>query len=1037
MKTMTNPAPIASRALATTLAALCVAPIASAQSTDADALRRLREENAALRKQLAEFQASKAPAPAAAASTPATAGRTPTATATSTGATTNPEGVTVLSPFQVNTDKDYGYLKTNSITATRIGSDIQSTPLGISIFGSEFIQDTNMQSITDILRYTAAGSGDNNFAMQRPANSATPVGQFTNRGFQVNTLLRNGTQRYTSFNLDNTERVEFVKGPAALFFGQGAPGGVINYVLKDPEFGRPSTSITHTSGSDQKRKVVVDSNQELSRKAALRIIGSWENSAGERRWDYKKNNNVTGAIKIVPFDSKKLTLTFRAEWLDQKYANTRNQDWLYPDGWFQAYANPTSALIAAAGLTSNADPVTAYRNRIVNPGGQATWGNDMRTASGDLGAPTYTRVIRGAYYQDSNNRRIHDEAFSFNARGAMTHDQVNTVDATVEMSPFSWLDARYVMTKDDNRYDSIEGGIAPYADGRRFNTVASATAGYYKKVTEHQFDIILKKDMWGVKNKLLFGGLFRENFQQYNANAGGAAFPFYGNIPGASNPLTNVSTTGALLVPVGFQSNVPINQVIRDRFGNLKNVQQVYTEWDPGAEIQPDVKPLGVIDRTTLDGYYSQDQAGYINYQGRLLDDRLTIMGGVRREMHRDSGQYQVNNFPWFAPPPYAYADPVKYPPSVWGYDPGYAGDIDGNWSRVAGTSWMGGASFEVTKNINVYTSVSKVYNRNGASNVGGYSKLNVPYYYAGAKAFLGNQPFVYNGKTINSADDLTAAFHASGADVLIKPETGRNFEVGVKTSLWDNKLVSTVSFFHMYRVNRRIDDTARQNAEPLNFANNYVYFGSPPAVNNPVATNGIAYGGNLVGARLLRWRTVGQKDVIEGADAEAIWTPVRNFQSFISGAWMWTAKTEDNPLVPKPGTAAYNALTPAAKINADIQYGARLENVPEFRLNTMSKYTFTEGFAGYGRGLAVGLGTRYSSKMVVARNVEWNPLRNGFQSGNYFVFDSTVSMPWEIRGYRLTTSVNVQNLLDQTYFEGGTIASPGRTLFIINTLRF
>ena len=44
-------------------------------------------------------------------------------------------------------------------------------------------------------------------------------------------------------------------------------------------------------------------------------------------------------------------------------------------------------------------------------------------------------------------------------------------------------------------------------------------------------------------------------------------------------------------------------------------------------------------------------------------------------------------------------------------------GTVDGNWSRIAGTSWMAGLSYEVTKNINVYASTSKVYNRNGASN--------------------------------------------------------------------------------------------------------------------------------------------------------------------------------------------------------------------------------------------------------------------------------------------------------------------------------
>src|SRR5439155_1821402 len=143
--------------------------------------------------------------------------------------------------------------------------------------------------------------------------------------------------------------------------------------------------------------------------------------------------------------------------------------------------------------------------------------------------------------------------------------------------------------------------------------------------------------------------------QQYNANSSGNFFPFYANIPGATNPAGNTTSTGVLLVPVALQNtgNVPVNQVIRDRFGAIKTVQQVYTEWDPGFEIAPDIRPLSVIDRTLLDGYYTQDQAGYINYQAQALDDRLTILAGVRREMHRDSCQFLTANYPWLSPPPY------------------------------------------------------------------------------------------------------------------------------------------------------------------------------------------------------------------------------------------------------------------------------------------------------------------------------------------------------------------------------------------------
>src|SRR5262245_37205481 len=123
MKPMTNPAPIARHALATTLFALFAAPFASAQS-DAEALRQLQEETAALRKQLAEYQAKGVTAPAIPPSAPASTTTTPTTTTTTTTTTTRPpttvtpttttttstavptaDEVQVLTPFEVNTDK--------------------------------------------------------------------------------------------------------------------------------------------------------------------------------------------------------------------------------------------------------------------------------------------------------------------------------------------------------------------------------------------------------------------------------------------------------------------------------------------------------------------------------------------------------------------------------------------------------------------------------------------------------------------------------------------------------------------------------------------------------------------------------------------------------------------------------------------------------------------------------------------------------------------------------------------------------------------
>jgi outer membrane receptor protein involved in Fe transport len=1062
----------ASKYLVACLAAVVAVSAPSLRAAASDDMQKLQEENAALRKRLAEVEgqaAAKAPS------------ATTTAAATS-GTTANlatDEGVQVLSPFQVSAEKESGYLRTNAVTATRIGTEVQRTPLAIEIKSKDFLDDTNTNTITDLLKYTASGAGDNSFRMARPANGATPVGGFTMRGFQVTSLLRNGVTLYSGWTNNNVDRVEMVMGPAALFFGSGAAGGVINYVTKQPVFSRIPTTLDVQYGSDHKHKVVLDTNQQFSKKAAMRIIGAWEDSGGDRRWEFDHLKEVTASLTLIPFDSGKVKLTFEVQGLQEQFNENRYDEW-QPDGWFQAYREAVTAgnggattanllgLETAAGIAApgSATAAIAYANRIFT-NGYGTWGNDMRIATGNYTTPTMTRIVQGALITNASGQIVQDKGFNTTARGAATLLDNKDVYFTAELSPFDWMDFRYTLSALYDRYDSIEGINYANADERTFNsTLSLASAGYYRKIHDHQFDLLLKKDMFGIKNKVLIGGYFREFFQQYMANNTGILGPYYGNIPGASNLVANPPTLtgGALGLVNGIPTNnvggvaggaypagylftaglnpaqlaggnaLPVNQVIRDRNGLIKTVQQVFTQFDPGFEVAPEVSYLVEINRPALDGYYAQQQAGYINYEGRALNDRLTIMGGVRREMNRDSGQYLTDNFPWFSPPPTVYYDTTNYPPNVYGYDPAYSGDRDGNHSRVAGTSFMAGLSYEVKKDINVYVSTSRIFNRNGATNAGGYSTLNVPLWVAAAQAYkatlpggLAANPFIYNGMTINTAADMTAALHANHADVLIPPETGRNVEIGVKTSLWDNKLVATASVFHMFRVNRRVDDGTAQAIEPLNGVNNQQFFG-PVGFVNPT-------GNNFINARLLRWRTVGQKDVIEGLDFEATWTPRRNFQMVVNGANLWTAHTVSAPTVNMPGSAAYAASSIQSRTASDIYYGARLENVPKYRLNTWSKYTVTDGPLA---GLSLALGTRYSSQTVISRSVDWNPLNGGAQSGDYLVFDTSISYPWELFGYKISTSANISNLGDKAYLDGSSQTyAAGRTLVLHNVLKF
>ncbi|MBI5769476.1 MAG: TonB-dependent receptor plug domain-containing protein [Verrucomicrobia bacterium] len=1023
--------------LATTLAI----PIGLAQ--DADSLRRLQDENAALRKRLAEIEGRAAPAPATtapAARTPAApaAARPAPAPAAGSATTVNDEGITVLSPFQVNDDKDYGYLKTNSATATRIGMEIQKVPLNISVLSREFLDDTNAKSLTDLFRYSAAASGDTRFAMRVPANEATPQGGFTMRGFSVNTLMRDGIFRYTAYSLDNTERVEVVKGPASVFFGQGYPGGVINYVTKRASFAKVPTSFTYAIDDNGGDKFKYDHNVVLSKKTAFRVVGAWEDTVGERRFEFKKGFNVTPSLTVVPFDSGKVRVNVDFEYLKERF-NYNDYDWIYSDfaGWQSAartgqYGTSTATLSNTIAIPGGTPVVQATTTPTV---AYATYINNKRVATGDLTLPAYTKVKRGGYYIDRNNRTIYDEAFNYTSRGSWSDNEVKVMTAAVEFAPYDWLSGRAAWVRDVSNFNNFGNSAVttPYADGVHWNVGLSAGgSGYYRETKTSLIDLVFKKDLWGTKNKLLTG-FQKSDWRQLYLGKAAASDANLAFLPGARNATANPDY--AVNPKVYDFGGVPVNQVIRQRDGSVKPVRQIYSNWDPGAEISPDISVYWQDDRNALDGYRPSLQSHYINYQGSFFKDRLTVLAGYREEKRWERWQDQSNNFPWYVYTSDMITNPTAYPEDVWGHSKAYQQTIP---LDQKGRSAMGGLSYSVTKSINVYASASKLFKFN-SGNVGGFfpgpgvgDELSV-YQSALNYGFQGLNPqgqpilqpgsFIYQGQRITSVAQAKQVMQAKGAYDQIKNESGSNIEFGAKISTPDNKIVGTISFFRGERSNQKLDDGAHQSnlEEPFNFSTTLFAPGS------------VGYN-----ARNFRWRTTDLKNRIEGSEAEVIWTPRRNLQAVINGSWLWTAKTVYDKTRAMPGSTAYNASSAAAKIASNIYYTARLENVPEYRLNFFGKYTLTEDLIGnYGRGVSLGGGMRYSSKTVVSRSVDWNPLAGGYHAGNYLVFDLTVGYPWEVLGYRLTSTLGVYNVTDEKYSEGSFAMSPARNWLFTTAVKF
>ena len=83
-------------------------------------------------------------------------------------------------------------------------------------------------------------------------------------------------------DLGNIETVEILKGPAAVLYGRGSSGGIINRVTKKPEAGLGS-KLTTRIGSHDFYRVDADLNGEVNDDVQVRLNMSYEDAGSFRK----------------------------------------------------------------------------------------------------------------------------------------------------------------------------------------------------------------------------------------------------------------------------------------------------------------------------------------------------------------------------------------------------------------------------------------------------------------------------------------------------------------------------------------------------------------------------------------------------------------------------------------------------------------------------------------------------------------------------------------------------------------------------------
>lgn len=131
------------------------------------------------------------------------------------------------------------YRAANSIsTSTKTDTPQLETPQAVSVVTRDELDARGVQNLNEALRYASG-------VLTEPLGIDNRVDDFYIRGFDAGSWSDNVTldglrappgSQWTRSKFDswNMERVEVVKGPSAVLYGQVAPGGMVNQVSKTP-----------------------------------------------------------------------------------------------------------------------------------------------------------------------------------------------------------------------------------------------------------------------------------------------------------------------------------------------------------------------------------------------------------------------------------------------------------------------------------------------------------------------------------------------------------------------------------------------------------------------------------------------------------------------------------------------------------------------------------------------------------------------------------------------------------------------------------
>ena len=197
------------------------------------------------------------------------------------------------------------YKASVATAASRIPMSLLETPQQVQVLTGELLRARNVESMKQAVEVVPAvglqlgeGRRDNFFI----------------RGFNaVNDMYLDGVRDDAQYyrDLSNTERIEVVEGPAAVLYGRGSSGGLINRVTKKPSMEGTLGELSYTAGSygEQRGAADLDTVVPGSHKTlGFRLTGAAEHEGSQRHFFWEDRYTFAPTLAWHPGEATSVSV---------------------------------------------------------------------------------------------------------------------------------------------------------------------------------------------------------------------------------------------------------------------------------------------------------------------------------------------------------------------------------------------------------------------------------------------------------------------------------------------------------------------------------------------------------------------------------------------------------------------------------------------------------------------------------------------------------------------------------------------------------